>query len=420
MNVKREVMRLEAISNTPVLSTFTDTIRGLSNIRASRLEGYFQKKFMECQAQKILNKILICGLDGWYNIRSSYLALFLVLIPSYFMVVYYFKNLKASSIIVSIYLVLTLSEDLNEWLWIYSGMESSMISVERCHYFEEIPSEPQYKGIQEDKKHVNGKIDNIAILTKLQEKRKEILVTEGRVDFKDVSCKYATSKKAVLNKLAFSINPGEKIGVIGRTGSGKSTLIKLLWRSLDYYEGDILIDGKSLKSVDLTCLRSQIMIVTQETALIAGTLRENIDLRLSDKSHDARINEILGRLGFEHKEYLADGLDMKIESDGSNLSAGEKQLISFARTLVDKKKVMVLDEATANIDIKTEEKIQKCLEHDFAETTMFIIAHRIQTIMHCSRVLVLDKGNIIEFDSPSTLMSNPSSYFYHIVNKLKE
>lgn len=139
-----------------------------------------------------------------------------------------------------------------------------------------------------------------------------------------MSCKYATSQQPVLSRLSFEIRPREKIGVIGRTGSGKSTLIKLLWRALDFYEGDILIDGKSIKDVDLKSLRSQVMIVTQETALIEGTLRENIDIRLEDKSRDAEITSILEKLGFVNANYHKHGLDMQIDADGSNLSAGEK------------------------------------------------------------------------------------------------
>lgn len=162
------------------------------------------------------------------------------------------------------------------------------------------------------------------------------------------------------------------------------------------------------------------MIVTQETALIEGSLRENIDIRLEDKSRDAEIDRILFNLGFSNSNYLKSGLDMQIDADGSNLSAGEKQLISFARTLLDQKKIMILDEATANIDLKTEEKIQKCIDQDFKNTTMLIIAHRIQTIMNCDRILVLEKGRIAALDTPANLSAQSDSYFTNIINKMKE
>jgi ABC-type multidrug transport system fused ATPase/permease subunit len=295
-----------------------------------------------------------------------------------------------------------------------------MIAVERCHHFEKIEPEPQYKSYKKDFELVDGSKSSIEKLKKQQIKNTEQIVTEGSIEFRDMSCKYATSQNPILSKLSFTIKPREKIGVIGRTGSGKSTLIKLLWRALDFYEGDIKIDGKSIKEVDLKSLRSQIMIVTQETALIEGTLRENIDIRLEDKSRDAEITAILTKLGFANPNYLKDGLDMAIDGEGSNLSAGEKQLISFARTLLDKKQIMILDEATANIDLKTEEKIQACVDQDFKDTTMLIIAHRIQTIMNCDRILILEKGKMAALDTPANLSNQKDSYFNNIINKMKE
>jgi len=285
---------------------------------------------------------------------------------------------------------------INELLWQYSNLEGSMVSLERCHYLSEVCPEEKYS------------------------ENEEIVVSVGMVEFRGVGCRYASRDRPALSGISLVVRPGERIGVVGRTGSGKSTMTKLLWRALDYYEGEILIDGHELSKVDLQSLISQMMVVSQETTLIAGTLRENIDLRITDTSQDDKIRSILTSLHFHHPAYLAHGLDMPIQADGTNLSAGERQLLSIARTLLHPLNLIIMDEATANIDLPTEETIQRCILDGFNGCTMIIIAHRIQTIMHCDKVIVLDKGNIIEFDSPSTLMSNPSSYFYHIVNKLKE
>jgi ABC-type multidrug transport system fused ATPase/permease subunit len=343
-----------------------------------------------------------------------------VLAPSYLLIIFYYKKLTMADVAVALYLGTTLSRIINDLLIQYSRVESAMIAVERCHHFEKIEPEPQYKSYKKDFELVDGSKSSIEKLKKQQIKNTEQIVTEGSIEFRDMSCKYATSQNPILSKLSFTIKPREKIGVIGRTGSGKSTLIKLLWRALDFYEGDIKIDGKSIKEVDLKSLRSQIMIVTQETALIEGTLRENIDIRLEDKSRDAEITAILTKLGFANPNYLKDGLDMAIDGEGSNLSAGEKQLISFARTLLDKKQIMILDEATANIDLKTEEKIQACVDQDFKDTTMLIIAHRIQTIMNCDRILILEKGKMAALDTPANLSNQKDSYFNNIINKMKE
>ena len=335
------------------------------------------------------------GANGWYNLRTSLAAVSTVMLPSFVLILFYFKHLVLSNLVVSIYVSCKMSADVNEWLWIYANLESTMIAVERCHHFEKIEPEPQYKSYKEDFKLVDGSKKSIEKLKRNQLKNTETVVTEGRITFSNMSCKYATSQQPVLNKLSFEVNPKEKIGVIGRTGSGKSTLIKLLWRALDYFEGDIQIDGKSIKDVDLKSLRSQITIVTQETALIEGTLREYIDIRLSDKSRDAEIESIFEEVGIRQPKLPKEEAGHANRCrDGSNLSAGEKQLISFARTRLDRKKIMVLDEATANIDLKTEENIQNCIKEEFTDTTMLIIAHRIQTIMDCDRILVLEKGKI--------------------------
>jgi ATP-binding cassette subfamily C (CFTR/MRP) protein 2 len=420
MHAKREVLRIASVSRTPILNALTDACRGLPNIRSAKLEGWFTQRFMELSDESAKNELLVQGLTNWYSLRTTVVVLLLVVLPSYLFIIFFKQSMPLSQIVIVIIVGSTLGFDLNELLAHFSQLESAMIAVERCHHFEKIEPEAQYKSYKKDFELVDGSKSSIEKLKKRQIENTEQIVTEGRIDFKDMSCKYATSQNPILSKLSFNIKPREKIGVIGRTGSGKSTLIKLLWRALDFYEGDIKIDGKSIKEVDLKSLRSQIMIVTQETALIEGTLRENIDIRLEDKSRDQEITAILTKLGFANPNYLKDGLDMAIDGEGSNLSAGEKQLISFARTLLDKKKIMILDEATANIDLKTEEKIQACVEQDFKDTTMLIIAHRIQTIMNCDRILILEKGKMAALDTPANLSNQKDSYFNNIINKMKE
>jgi ATP-binding cassette subfamily C (CFTR/MRP) protein 2 len=420
MNAKREVMRVSSISKTPILNTLIDTCRGLPNIRSAKLESWSLQNFIELNDESSKNELVNQGLTSWYSVRASTIVSLVVVLPSFLLITYIKKSIPLAQIVVIMLVGSTIGWDLNEVLSNFSQLESAMIAVERCHHFEKIEPEPQYKSYKKDFELVDGSKSSIEKLKKQQIKNTEQIVTEGSIEFRDMSCKYATSQNPILSKLSFTIKPREKIGVIGRTGSGKSTLIKLLWRALDFYEGDIKIDGKSIKEVDLKSLRSQIMIVTQETALIEGTLRENIDIRLEDKSRDAEITAILTKLGFANPNYLKDGLDMAIDGEGSNLSAGEKQLISFARTLLDKKQIMILDEATANIDLKTEEKIQACVDQDFKDTTMLIIAHRIQTIMNCDRILILEKGKMAALDTPANLSNQKDSYFNNIINKMKE
>ena len=420
MRAKRELTRLDSIAKSPYLSTFIDACRGLPTLRVMGKTSWATDRFISKLGEMMVNEIGVEGLNQWYNLRATLIANIVVVLPSYLIITFLRSELKLADMIVMVFIGISVASVINETLFAYSNVETCMIAVERCHHFEKIEPEAQYKSYIEDFKIVDGSQSSINELKRRQEKNSETVVTEGKIEFKKMSCKYATSSGPVLNNLTFEIKPKEKIGVIGRTGSGKSTLIKLLWRALDYYEGDVLIDGKSIKQVDLKSLRSQVTIVTQETALIEGSLRENIDIRLNDDSKDPELKSILDRLGFTNQNYIKNGLDMEIDADGSNLSAGEKQLVSFARTVLNKRKIMVLDEATANIDLKTEEYIQKCIEEEFADTTMLIIAHRVQTIMNCDRILVLEQGKMAALDTPANLSKEKDGYFNSIISKMKE
>jgi ATP-binding cassette subfamily C (CFTR/MRP) protein 1 len=181
--------------------------------------------------------------------------------------------------------------------------------------------------------------------------------------------------------------------VVGRTGSGKSSLIKLFWRYLDLTEGEILIDGVDITKQDLKQLRNSLTIITQDVVVLDGSLSDSIDPTRKYLRTDAekeRMMNILAELGFTNQDFIKNGLDMKVNEGGSNLSQGEKQLICFARALCKKNKLVLFDEATASIDIKTEERFQVIMEREFADSTIFIIAHRIQTIKKCDKVMVLD------------------------------
>lgn len=240
---------------------------------------------------------------------------------------------------------------------------------------------------------------------------------QGTVVFKNVSARYENSEQSVLKNLNFEVKARQKIGVVGRTGSGKSSLIKLFWRYLDITEGQILIDGSDITKYDLKKLRSDLTIITQDVVILDGSLSDSIDPSrkyLQREEDKKRMMGILEELGFTNADFVKNGLDMKVNEGGSNLSQGEKQLVCFARALCKKNRIVLFDEATASIDIKTEERFQTIMEREFAESTIFIIAHRIQTIKKCDKVMVLDQGSIVEFDSYQNLLrakEDGSGYF---------
>lgn len=298
----------------------------------------------------------------------------------------------------------------------WSEVESTMVSYERCTYFEQIMPEENYKAFKYDSTQLDKILSAGTLWMDQQAKKQETIVKEGALVFENVSAKYNSWSNDVINSLSFEIRPKEKIGVIGRTGAGKSSLIKMLWKCLAPYQGNILIDDRNISDVDLKTLRNQVMVVSQDTVLLEGSLRENIDPLYLVKDDNLLI-DILKRLQFKHQSFDEKKLEMQIQSDGENLSQGEKQLICFSRTLVNKRKLIILDEATANIDIMTEEVIQDAVKNDFSESTMLIIAHRIQTVQHCDRIMVFDAGRLVEFGAPEELRNKEGSYLKEIWDK---
>ena len=207
----------------------------------------------------------------------------------------------------------------------------------------------------------------------------------------------------------------EKIGIVGRTGSGKSTICLCLFRILEPLEGTIYIDNVDIRNIGLDILRKNITIIPQDPCLFEGTLKFNIDP--FDEVDNSIIIKILKDIGFEYTESDNDIINKMIEQNGNNLSVGEKQLICIARALIRKSKIIVMDEATANIDIKTEEKIQKALKFVLDNCTVITVAHRIKTIINYDKILVLDNGKIVEFDKPDVLLKNQNSLFYELYHK---
>ena len=214
----------------------------------------------------------------------------------------------------------------------------------------------------------------------------------------------------------FLIQGKEKIGIVGRTGSGKSTITLCLFRILEATEGKILIDDVDISTLGLEILRNNLTIIPQDPALMEGSLRYNIDPL--DKSEDNEIIKVMQKIGFDYIiKRNKDGLIQEISEGGSNLSVGEKQLICITRAILRKSKIIVMDEATASIDYKTEEIIQKAIAELLNDSTFITIAHRIKTILNYDKILTLDNGKIVDFDTPKNLLNDKNSLFYELYSK---
>ena len=270
----------------------------------------------------------------------------------------------------------------------WGDLEARMVSVERIMEYTEIDVENNdgtVKGPQE-------------------------WPTTGKLSFISVSLRYSPDTPFVLKNISFEIKHGEKIGIVGRTGAGKTSLTSILFR-LFRYEGHVFIHGIDTKTIPLNVLRSKITIIPQDPILFLGTVRKNIDP--FDSYTDDEIWSCLEELELkEMVSKLPNGLESQISERGSNFSFGQKQLLCLVRAMLRNNKLIVLDEATANVDLKTDELIQPVIRRKFGNCTVLTIAHRLNTVIDSDRILVLDDGLIAEFDHPFFLLQNTKGFFY--------
>lgn len=238
----------------------------------------------------------------------------------------------------------------------------------------------------------------------------------GQIRFKDVVVKYRPELPPVLKRVNFTINPREKVGIVGRTGAGKSTLIQVLFRLIEPAGGDILIDGVSIINMDLPDLRRKLACIPQDPVLFVGTIRTNLDP--FNELQDVQLWDALERVHMKKMvEAMSDGIYSPIVEGGVNFSLGQRQLICIARAILRGARILVMDEATAAIDMESDQLIQNTVRSSFADVTVLTIAHRLATIMDYDRIMVVADGGIAEFENPQTLLANPESIFYSMYHQ---
>ena len=393
----KEISRMEGKYRTPLIGAFSESIYGLHIIRAFQYKNNFINKFNNRMNNYYKISIFQSGISGWYGINLdmiSFILLTFILISCSI-----FKEKYNSQ---SVGLLLSYSLNLIEYLFDFMGrfsrLSKVLISVERCDNYTKILQE-KYPTLVSDKNLKQYSTNNKNITT---------FINEGKINFSNYSVKYRPNTPLVLKNLNFEIKPKEKIGVVGRTGSGKSTLCLCLFRLLEAESGKIFIDDIDISKIGLEILRQNLTIIPQEPTLIEGTLRENVDP--SNNFSDEEIRNVLYDVGLD--DFMEDkDLDYQIENNGNNISIGEKQLICIARALIKKTKIILMDEATANIDYKTETFLQNSINQGLKDCTVLTIAHRIKTIINYDKILVLNNGEIVEYDSPQKLLDKKGLFY---------
>ena len=393
----KEISRMEGKYRTPLIGAFTETIYGLHIIRAFQYENNFVNKFNKRMDDHFKITIYQSGISGFYGINLdliSFIILTFILISCYF----FKEKYDTQSIGLLLTYSINLIEQLFDFMQRFGRLSKILVSLERCDNYTKIIQE-KYPVLDTDK--------NLKLYTS-NECKISTFISQGKINFTNYSVKYRPNTPLVLKNLNLEINPKEKIGVVGRTGSGKSTLCLCLFRLLEADKGKISIDDIDISSIGLEILRKNLTIIPQEPTLIEGTLRENVDP--TENYSDEKIIEVLKEVGLD--DFLeGKNLEYKIENNGNNISIGEKQLICIARALIKKSKIILMDEATANIDYKTETFLQNSINKELKDCTVITIAHRIKTIINYDRILVLNNGEIVEFDSPQNLLDKKGLFY---------
>ncbi|KAA6397480.1 MAG: ABC transporter: Multidrug resistance-associated protein, ATP binding protein [Streblomastix strix] len=414
------IMRLSAMSRSPVLSHFGETVTGagLSTIRAYQLENQWIQKFEEFVDKWNIRMILVDEGIKWASLYTS-------VISSVFMagVVLIGWNLMNASLLgVAIASAVQFAEFGLLIVEQNVQLESKMTSFDRIRFYSsKLPQE----------KSETNPVDP-----------PQDWPLKGQIQYDSVTFRYRSGLPYVLRNVSFVLQGGEKIGVCGRTGAGKSSLLFALFRLIELdpklqptmidvttgfpieidpneepNKGRVLIDGFDISKVDLSRLRSSIAIIPQDPTLFTGTLRYNLDL--AGKCNDDRIWEVLSMI--EMQEAVANlplALDSQVAEGGSNFSAGQRQLICFGRAILNSCRIVVMDEATASVDVETDSKIQKTIREQFVDKTVIVIAHRLHTIMNSDRIMVIADGKVAEIDTPENLKANSDSAFNSLIKSL--
>ncbi|XP_015175307.1 PREDICTED: multidrug resistance-associated protein 1 isoform X4 [Polistes dominula] len=386
----RQLKRLESISRSPIYSHFSESVTGAQTIRAFGVQDRF---IHESESKVDFNQV--CYYPGiianrWLAVRLEMVGNLIIFFSALFVVLGR-DTISAGFVGLSVSYSLQITQTLNWLVRMTSDVETNIVAVERIKEYSETPQEAPW-------------------VVPETAPPKEWPVT-GQVEFKDYKVRYREGLDLILHGLTFTVNGGEKVGIVGRTGAGKSSLTLSLFRILEAASGKIIIDGVDVAKLGLHDLRSKLTIIPQDPVLFSGTLRMNLDP--FDQHTD---DEVWRALEHAHLksfvQNLLNGLLHEVSEGGDNLSVGQRQLICLARALLRKTKVLVLDEATAAVDLETDDLIQRTIREDFKDCTVLTIAHRLNTILDSDRVIVLDKGLIIEYDAPEVLLRNSSSAFY--------
>ncbi|KAK5988916.1 Metal resistance protein YCF1 [Cladobotryum mycophilum] len=393
LRTSRELKRLDSVSRSPIYAHFQESLGGVTTIRAYRQNDRFHLENewrIDANLRAFFPSI---SANRWLAVRLEFIGAVVILAAAGFAIISVASHsgLGAGAVGLAMSYALQITTSLN---WIVRQtveVETNIVSVERVLEYARLPSE--------------------APETIPNRRPPGGWPAKGEVDFKDYSTRYREGLDLVLKNINLDIKSQEKIGVVGRTGAGKSSLTLALFRLIEPVTGQIDIDNLNTSSMGLLDLRRRLAIIPQDAALFEGTVRDNLDP--GHVHDDTELWSVLDHARLkDHIASMEGGLEAKINEGGSNLSQGQRQLVSLARAMLTPSNILVLDEATAAVDIETDALLQATLRSPlFANRTIITVAHRLNTILDSDRVVVLDKGEVVEFDTPKELFKKQGAFY---------
>ncbi|KAF6083623.1 ATP binding cassette subfamily C member 4 [Phyllostomus discolor] len=394
LQTSRDIKRLESTTRSPVFSHLSSSLQGLWTIRACKTEERFQELFDAHQDLHSEAWFLFLTTSRWFAVRLDAICAIFVTVVAFGSLILS-KTLDAGQVGLALSYALSLM-GMFQWCVRQSAeVENMMISVERVMEYTDLEKEAPWES---------------------PKRPPPAWPHEGVIVFDNVNFTYSLDGPLVLKHLTALIKAREKIGIVGRTGAGKSSLISALFR-LSEPEGRIWIDKILTTEIGLHDLRKKMSIIPQEPVLFTGTMRKNLD-PFNEHTDEELWNALKEVQLKEAIEELPGKMDTELAESGSNFSVGQRQLVCLARAILRKNRILIIDEATANVDLRTDELIQKKIREKFAQCTVLTIAHRLNTIIDSDKIMVLDSGRLKEYDEPYVLLQNTESLFYKMVQQL--
>ncbi|KAM7294868.1 putative multidrug resistance protein [Ixodes scapularis] len=382
----RQLKRLESVTRSPMINTLAETLDGLNTIRNYGAENVFFDRFVEeiDSAQNCTFCLVVS--KHWMISRLDLIGCSMVLATS-FLIVYWKDSMSPGTAGLLLSYVFTSTFAFNNLVHFAAGVETAIVSSERVEEYSKVESEAP--------RHV-------------EPSPPEGWPQNGVITFVNFSARYREGMRPCIRDVNIEFLASEKVAIVGRTGAGKSTLTLALFRIIEATKGSILIDGVDISEVGLHDLRSRLTIIPQDPVLFSGTLRMNLDPE--DQYDDTDLWQVLEQVNLKGR--FAEGLKTVISECGTNISVGQRQLVCLARAVLKSTKILILDEATAAMDVETDALIRRTIKTVFRDSTVLTIAHRLNTILDSDRIVVMADGEVIEVGSPENLLANPDSEFH--------